>query len=121
MSFPVPFSDFDRFASWALPTEADRQRLRNMSKMADLQAFYDAVSPRFAELMQYLSSISIENREAVENMPDGVRDLCYLAMAFTEVATAVEFYQQAGVVDGFSPARLVRMNNDPLEPKEEPD
>ncbi len=116
MPFPVPFNDLERFAHWALPTEAERQRLRNSSKMADLQAFYDAMSPRFPEVMQYLSSIPIENRESIENMPDSVKNFCYLAMAFAEVATAVEFYQQPGVVDGFEPSRLVRVNKDLLEP-----
>jgi len=42
---PAEFADLERFSEWCLPTEQERFAKRLASSMAEMQAFYDAITP----------------------------------------------------------------------------
>lgn len=42
---PPEFSDLEPFSDWCLPTEPQRYHKRLSSSMAEMQAFYDAITP----------------------------------------------------------------------------
>ena len=41
---PTEFAELEAFSEWCLPTEAERYAKRLASSMAEMQAFYDAIT-----------------------------------------------------------------------------
>lgn len=103
---PEQFKELEPFVGvWALATERERNRKRLSSTMEEIRAFYDAMVPRMEAIMEYL------NRFPLEQMPEEARRLFYLSLSLAEVANAVEFYGQPGVIDGFDPERFLPMHD----------
>ena len=98
---PPEFEDLERFAELALPSERERNARRLAGPYEQLKDLYDHVLPRLDAIFDYL------NPFGVEPMPEDARRLNDLALMLAEVAPAVEFYQQPGVIDGFDPDRFV--------------
>jgi len=101
-SLPRPFRDLEEFVSeWALPTEMERNDKRRSSSMEAIVNFYNAVIPRFGEILTHLNGVG------ADAMPPEERRLCDLSLAFVEASNAVERFGQPDVPDAFEASRMV--------------
>lgn len=104
---PAEFSDLEPFVdSWAKPTEAQRNRVRLNSEMADIEAFYQAILPRMDAILAHL------NRYPVNDIPPEGQGLFCLACAFMEVSPAVELFSDPDVPNSFPGERLLIRENE---------
>jgi hypothetical protein len=92
-TLPAAFADLERYADWALPSEADRYAKRLASTMDELQAFYDAAFPRLAESTEYLEGV------ALDGISDEDQHLLWLFSALVTVSFPVEVWRQPRVPD----------------------
>ena len=98
---PEQFQDLaSLLGDWAFAREAERNAVRRNSSMAELEAYYAQMLPRMEEIMAYLSDFP------GAGMAPEVENLCRLAQMFIEVASAVEFYREPDLPDGFSADRF---------------
>lgn len=110
---PDCFKDLESLVSaWALPTGSERSGKRLSSTMEEINAFYNAMLPRMDEILEYLSQFPIDE------LPEDVRRLYYLALSLAEIAPAVELFKQPGVVDGFEAARFMPVQIPHMTPVE---
>src|SRR4029077_3050237 len=58
---PAEFADLERFSEWCLPTEPQRFDKRLASSMAEMQAFYDAITPRAEEAISYCDKFPLDD------------------------------------------------------------
>ncbi len=101
-ALPPGYEDLAPFLeSWALPSTAARAAKRSTSSMAEIQAFYDALAPRLEAALSHLDSIPYDDA-----MPPAARNLLALCLSLAEVTTAVEWYGQPLVIDGYDPAKI---------------
>jgi hypothetical protein len=101
-SLPKPFRDLERFVSgWALPTEVERSHKRRSSPMEVITDFYNAVLPRWGEIMSHLNGVP------ADGMPAEERRLMDLSRTFVEVSNAVERFGQPDIPDSMEASRLV--------------
>ena len=98
---PSAFDDLEPFVSWALAKEQERTSKRLASRMEDIQAFYDCMSPRLEAVMEYL------NQFPVDNMPLDAERLFLMSLSLMEVANAVEMSHNPAVINGFDTKRFV--------------
>ena len=100
-SLPKPFRDLEKFVSeWALPTEAERNHKRRSSSMEVLGDFYDAVLPRFGEILSHLNGVP------ADGMPAEERRLVELSLTFAEVSNAVERFGHPDIPDAIEASRM---------------
>ncbi len=85
---PAPFADLASHLRYALPTTKERLRARVASSMADLQLFYNAVSPRMDAIMTYMKDFPADEKA----LPPQELNLMRLAKAFMCIAVAVELF-----------------------------
>lgn len=90
---PTEFADLEQFSDWCLPTEAERYAKRLASSMAQMQAFYDAITPRAEE------AISFCDKFPLDDMPDDVLNLMHLIYSMIMVSFPVECWKQPRVPD----------------------
>jgi hypothetical protein len=90
---PTQFADLEAFEPWSLQTEAERYAKRLSSSMEELQTFYDAVFPRFEEILAYLDA-----RE-LEALPEDATRLLWLSYSLVNASFPVECWRQARVPD----------------------
>jgi hypothetical protein len=88
---------------WALPSTADRRRKRNQSSQDELRLFYDVVFPQARAVLNYLNSVPYDS-----HITGADRNLLNLYLSLAEIVTAVEWYGQPDVVDGYDPS-MIRM------------
>ena len=101
-TLPDQFADLEPFvADWSLAEERARNHKRLSSSMEELRAFYDAICPRMETILAYLQQFS------PDAMPEEVRRLFFLTLSLAEIAPAVEFFGQPGVIDGLASTRFV--------------
>lgn len=82
---PAAHADLEPFAdAWALPTAAERATRRSRSTPQERQAFYDAVAPRAAALLDELDRKPLADLDAAE------KRLMDLLLAFAHVSLAIE-------------------------------
>jgi len=63
---PPEFSDLEPFAAkWCLATESERFAERLASTMDEMQAFYDAVTPRADAAMTYCDQFPLNDQEVL--------------------------------------------------------
>ena len=99
---PDQFADLEAFvADWSLAEERARNQKRLSSSMEELRTFYDAIFPRMEAILEYLRQFPLDT------MPEEVRRLFFLTLSLAEIAPAVEFFGQPGVIDGFESTRFV--------------
>jgi len=91
--FPSEFADLEPFADWCLPTEAQRYAKRLGSTMDQMQAFYDAITPRTEEALAYCDKF------ALDALPDDVLNLMHLLYSLVTVSFPVECWKQPRVPD----------------------
>ena len=97
---PDSFHDLERHLEWALPTEQERSAKRQISDIAELETFYNAMLPRMEEILPFLSKYPLGD------VPSDVECLLHLSFALAEIAPAVENFGQASVIDGYDVARF---------------
>jgi hypothetical protein len=91
---PSPFADLQPFAAkWCLGSERERFAERMASSMADMQAFYDAITPRAEEAMAYCDQFPLDD------LPDDVLNLMHLLYSMIMVSYPVECWGQPHIPD----------------------
>jgi hypothetical protein len=90
---PTEFVDLEPFAEWCLPTEPERYAKRLASSMAEMKAFYDAITPRAEEALVYCDKFSLDD------LPDDVLNLMHLLYSMIMVSFPVECWKQPRVPD----------------------
>jgi hypothetical protein len=97
---PAEFADLEPFAStWCLATEPERFAQRLATPMDDIQAFYDAVTPRAEAAIAYCDTFPLDD------MPDDARNLLHLLYSMVMASFPVECWGQQRVPDS-GPAYL---------------
>ena len=100
---PAEFGDLEPFAAtWCLATEPERWARRLASTMDEMQAFYDACSPRAEEAIAYCDGFDLLD------LPDDAARLLDLLCSFALVSYPVEVWLQPLPVDTGS-ARIDRI------------
>ena len=90
---PTEFADLERFADWCLPSEPERYAKRLASSMAEMQAFYDAITPRAEEAIAFCDKFPLDG------MPEDVLNLMHLVYSMIMVSFPVECWKQPRVPD----------------------
>ena len=91
---PKEFVDLEPFATdWCLPSERERLAKRYASAMADMQAFYDAITPRAEAAMTYLDQYTLDN------LPPEALNLMHLLYSMIMVSFPVECWRQPRIPD----------------------
>ncbi|MQY29241.1 hypothetical protein [Nocardia aurantia] len=91
---PAEFADLEPFAeTWCLPTEPERYARRLASSMAEMQSFYDAITPRADAAMEYC------DRFPLDEQPEDALNLLYLLYSMIMVSFPVEVWSQPRVPD----------------------
>ena len=91
---PPQFSDLEPFAAkWCLATESERFTERLASTMDEMQAFYDAITPRADEAMTYLDQF------ALDALPEDATNLLHLLYSMIAASFPVECWGQPRVPD----------------------
>ena len=88
---PPEFQELEPFVEWALPTIGERRAKRLSSPMDKIDAFYQAILPRMADIAAYLNTFELST------LGQPQRRLLDLAFAFMTVAPAVEIFGQPEV------------------------
>lgn len=90
---PAEFADLEQFSDWCLPSEPQRYGKRLDSTMTEMQAFYDAITPRAEEAISYCDKFSLDG------MPEDVLNLMHLLYSMVTVSFPVECWKQPRVPD----------------------
>ena len=90
---PEEFADLEQFDDWFLGSEAQRYAKRLGSTMVDMQAFYDAITPRAEEAIAYCDKFSLDD------LPEDVLNLMHLLYSMIIVSFPVECWKQPKVPD----------------------
>ncbi len=91
---PSQFSDLEPFAAkWCLSTEGERFAQRMASSMEEMQAFYDAFTPRAEEAIVYCDKFPLDD------MPDDAERLLELLYSLVMVSFPVEAWRQPHIPD----------------------
>ena len=101
---PEQFRDLEPYLEWSLASERERSAKRQASSIAALKTFYDAMLPRMEQVLPFLAQFSLGD------VDDRVQRLFLLSLSLAEVASAVENFGQARVVDGYDVARFVALH-----------
>ena len=89
---PAQFAELEPYvAQWVAESDDERLLRRLESPLDEVIAFYQAVLPRFAEMMAYLAEVLTRSP-----MDGEERTLFTLAVAFVETGTTAEFYAPMG-------------------------
>ncbi len=90
---PTEFADLEPFSDWCLNSEPLRYEKRLNSSMAQMQAFYDAITPRAEEAIAYCDKFPLED------LPEDVTNLMHLLYSMIMVSFPVECWKQPRVPD----------------------
>ena len=90
---PAEFADLEQFSDWCLGSEAERYAKRVGSSMAEMGAFYDAITPRAEE------AIAFCDKFAIDDLPEDVLNLMHLLYSMIMVSFPVECWKQPRVPD----------------------
>lgn len=93
VTLPEQFQELHAFSDWCLPTEGERYAKRLGSSMKEMQAFYDAITPRAKE------AIALCNRYPIDDLPVEVVNLMKLLYSMIVVSFSVECWNQPRVPD----------------------
>ncbi len=90
---PAEFVDLEAFSEWCLDSEPQRYAKRLNSTMAQMQAFYDAITPRAEEAIAYCDKFPLDD------LPEDVANLMQLLYSMIMVSFPVECWKQPRVPD----------------------
>jgi len=92
MMLPAEFADLELFASkWCLSTERERYATRLGSTMAEMQAFYDAATPRAEAAMDYIA------QQPFDQLSEEAQNLLHLLYSMIQISFPVEVWRQPRV------------------------
>lgn len=113
-SLPPAFSELERFVvHWVRETQTGRLYQRLSTKMARIQEFYDAITPRLREILDFVDQYPFG-----QPLPPEVERLFGLALSAAQIAPAVELFKQPAVVCGFDAREFLPTHEAvPLRPK----
>lgn len=96
-ALPTEFADLEPFvAQWCLDSEGERYARRLASTMAEMQQFYDAITPRAEAVLTYLDHVGLDD------MPDDAVNLLHLLYSMITVSFPVEVWHQPWIPDASS-------------------
>lgn len=90
---PAEFADLEQFSDWCLASEPERYAKRLASNMTEIQAFYDAITPRAEEAISYCDKFPLDD------FPEDVLNLLHLLYSMVTVSFPVECWKQPRVPD----------------------
>lgn len=90
---PTEFADLEPFSDWCLSSEPQRYAKRLASTMTEMQAFYDAITPRAEEAISFCDKFSLDD------LPEDVLNLMHLLYSMITVSFPVECWKQPRVPD----------------------
>ena len=90
---PPEFCDLEPFSDWCLPTEAQRYDKRLNTSMTEMQAFYDAITPRAEEAIAFCDKFSLDD------LPEDVENLMHLLYSMIMVSFPIECWKQPRIPD----------------------
>jgi len=91
---PKEFDDLEVYAAeWSLATEAERYAKRLASSMDEMQALYDAITPRAEAAIEYC------DRFGLDDLPPDALNLLHLLYSMIVVSFPVEAWGQPRVPD----------------------
>jgi hypothetical protein len=90
---PPGFADLEQFSQWCLATEPQRYQKRLASSMADMQAFYDAITARAEDALAYCDKFTLDD------LPEDVMNLMHLLYSMVMVSFPVECWKQPRIPD----------------------
>jgi hypothetical protein len=90
---PPEFADLEQFSQWCLATEPQRYQKRLASSMADMQAFYDAITARAEDALAYCDKFTLDD------LPEDVMNLMRLLYSMVMVSFPVECWKQPRIPD----------------------
>ena len=93
LALPEAFADLTEFSDWALETWRERYEKRLSSTVEEMQALYDAITPRFAEILTYCDGHDLAD------LPEEARNLMLLLFSLCEASLPVEAWRQPRVPD----------------------
>ncbi|WP_405139659.1 hypothetical protein [Nocardia sp. NBC_01388] len=94
---PGEFADLEPYATvWCLAGEPERYDRRLASSMADMQRFYDAITPRAEAAIAYCDKFPLED------LPEDAKNLMYLLYSMIMVSFPVEVWRQPRIPDSGS-------------------
>jgi hypothetical protein len=106
-TLPPKFSELEPFvAHWAVRSMRERHRRRLGSSAHDRKAFYEAMTPRLNEAIEYLNGFPLHE------MPDDAATLLELAMALMEVSLTQEVYDAHVEAVHAQSSKLVRIGRE---------
>lgn len=86
------FSDLSRFIdNWGLDSAHDRLKKRSTVDLTELNAFYDAVTPRLEEIIEFL------NQFPVNEIPEQFKPIAYMALAICEVDDPINVWKSSNL------------------------
>jgi hypothetical protein len=103
---PAEFADLAPFSAWILDRQLERYTKRLASTMEEMQAFYNAVFPRVAAIVEYCNGFPIDD------LPEPVHNLMRMMYSFIEVSFPVEVWRQPRVPD--SGAAVIECTREPI-------
>jgi hypothetical protein len=90
---PTEFADLEHFSDWCLGSESERYAKRLASTMAEMGAFYDAITLRAEEAISYCDKFPLDD------LPEDVLNLMHLLYSMIMVSFPVECWKQPRVPD----------------------
>lgn len=90
---PPEFADLEPFSHWCLAGEPQRYQKRLASSMADMQAFYDAITARAEDALAYCDKFRLDD------LPEDVMNLMRLLYSMVMVSFPVECWKQPRIPD----------------------
>lgn len=98
---PEMFEDLAPFLDWAVDPERMRTEKKSSASMEEIFSFYNAMMPRFDEILDYLQD------HLDGNKPTPAYLLYLLSLSLVEIATLVELYKRREAVESCDPLRFV--------------
>lgn len=93
-TLPDEFSELEQYVEkWAQPTAQERYDVRLASTMEEMDAFYDAMTARGEEAIEYL------DRFDLDELTDEQLNLLWLLCSLSAVSFAVDCFKQPHVPD----------------------
>lgn len=100
MAWPAAFQDLERYAGFALPTEAQRMARRLAASLDELTGLYRTLLPRMEAIAEHLA------QWPVDELPAEQRPLLWLGLMFMEAAVAVELFKDPDVPESLGASSL---------------
>lgn len=104
---PAGYEDIQPYAdTWALATFSQRQSQRLASSMEDITAFYQAMMPRFDEVLTHL------NRFDLNELPEAEQTLMHMSLSLAQIGPCVALWRAPDQENAFDAERMEAILDD---------